>query len=527
MARIAYILLCHDDPDAVLALVGSLTSAGDAVAVHLDARASRATWDALREGLAANPDVVFAPRRTRCGWGEWSLVRATLDTLRAARGTFPDATHFYLISADCMPIKSAEHIHAQLDAQDVDRIESVDFFASNWIRTGWTEERLIYCHWFNERTQPRRFYAMYELQRRLGLTRSIPADLRVMIGSQWWCLRRATVDAVLDFLAARPDVVRFFRTTWIPDETLFQTLVRHLVPEAQIDGRPPTFLMFTDYGMPVVFHDDHLDMLLGQREFFARKISRDARALRERLRALYPETGVAFAISNEGRALHAFLTGQGRIGQRFAPRFWEREATLGPDRELMILVCKKRDIGKRLAGRIRDETGLACHDYLFDEDDCPLPALGGVETTLAKRHRHRRALLRMLYEHHGTGRLLICIDPQSHTLIADFARDLNRTRILEVQCDHSDAWLAGHARRLGLAAPDAPDQSLSRLLPSLRNAIMHERDLIRSARHVGHARIREGDAPEAIAAALAGFLGVDPGATDRIATQEGLFAEKE
>ncbi|SDY50132.1 DUF5928 domain-containing protein [Citreimonas salinaria] len=527
MARIAYILLCHDDADAAIALVRSLTAAGDAVAVHLDARAPRGTWQALCEGLSGNANVVFAPRRTRCGWGEWSLVRATLDALRAARDAFADATHFFLISADCMPIKSAGHIHAQLDAHNVDRIESADFFASNWIRTGWTEERLIYRHWFNERTQKRRFYAMYEIQRRLGLTRAIPDDLRVMIGSQWWCLRRATVDAVLDFLTARPEVERLFRTTWIPDETIFQTLVRHLVPEAEIDNRPPTFLTFTDYGMPVVFHDDHYDMLVGQRELFARKISREALDLRRRLHMLYTAEGVGFTVSDEGRALHAFLTGQGRIGQRFAPRFWERAATPDPDWDLMILVCKKRDVGKRLVGRIREATGLACHDYLFDEEDCPLPDLGGVATTLEKRGRHRRAALQVLYEHHDTDRLLICLDPQSHALIDDFARDRNRTRLLEVQCDHSDAWLAGHARRLGLAGAHTSDAALSDLLPSLRNAIMHERDRIRSARHADHVRIREGDAPAAIAAALEAFLAVERDIADRIADQNGLFADEE
>ncbi len=65
-------------------------------------------------------------------------------------------------------------------------------------------------------------------------------------------------------LGQRPDVMRFFRTTWIPDETFFQTLVRHLVPDREIENRTLTFLMFTDYGMPVTFYNDHYDLLLGQ-----------------------------------------------------------------------------------------------------------------------------------------------------------------------------------------------------------------------------------------------------------------------
>ena len=78
-----------------------------------------------------------------------------------------------------------------------------------------------------------------------------------MIGSQWWCLRRRTVEMILEFLQQRRDVIRFFSTTWIPDETFFQTLVRHLVPKGEIENRTLTFLMFSDYGMPVTFYNDH------------------------------------------------------------------------------------------------------------------------------------------------------------------------------------------------------------------------------------------------------------------------------
>jgi hypothetical protein len=39
--------------------------------------------------------------------------------------------------------------------------------------------------------------------------------------------------------------------------------------------------------------------------------------------------GVEFQISNEGPKLYQFLTGRGRIGRRFAPRFWEPKARSG------------------------------------------------------------------------------------------------------------------------------------------------------------------------------------------------------
>ena len=173
MARIAYILLCHKDPVAIIKQARRLTAAGDCIAIHFDASADAEHFLEIKTALADNPNVTFARKRIRCGWGEWSLVQATLNAVTSAVEAFPRATHFYMLSGDCMAIKSAEYAHRYLDENDVDFVESFDYFESDWIKTGWKEERLIYRHWFNERTQKKRFYGMFELQKRLGLTRDV------------------------------------------------------------------------------------------------------------------------------------------------------------------------------------------------------------------------------------------------------------------------------------------------------------------------------------------------------------------
>ena len=184
MAKIAFILLCHKDPDAIISQATRLTAVGDYIAIHFDARADKADFQKIRTALADNPNVAFARRRIKCGWGEWSLVQATLNAVEAAEVAFPRATHFYMISGDCMAIKTSEYAHDFLDRNDVDYIESFDYFQSDWIKTGFKEERLIYRHFFNERKHKRLFYGSFRLQKRLGLTREIPADLQIMIGSQ-------------------------------------------------------------------------------------------------------------------------------------------------------------------------------------------------------------------------------------------------------------------------------------------------------------------------------------------------------
>ncbi|WP_305967873.1 MULTISPECIES: DUF5928 domain-containing protein [unclassified Mameliella] len=524
MAKIAFILLCHKDPDAIVKQAQSLTAVGDYISIHFDARAGAQDFARIKTALKDNPNVVFA-RRIKCGWGEWSLVRATLNAVEAAVDAFPRATHFYMVSGDCMAIKSAEYAHAFLDRRECDYIESFDYFQSDWIKTGWKEERLIYRHWFNERTQKRLFYAMFEAQKRLRLTRKIPDDIEVMIGSQWWCLRRRTIEWILDFVKTRRDVVRFFASTWIPDETFFQTLVRHLVPEHEIESRTLTFLLFTDYGMPVNFYNDHYDLLLSQDYLFARKISPEATELRRRLGVLYAAETARFQISNEGSSLYRFLTERGRTGRRFAPRFWETESSLGRERELLIVICKKWHVAKRLTARIRQMTNIPCIEYLFNEDACPLPDLGGIQSTMSKRHRHRRALMRMLYDYYESDRLVICMDPANLDLLEDFGRDRAQTRMLEIECHFSDADLAGHAMRSGLAGERTPPEALARLLPTVRNDLLHESDRIRDAKFDNHLRLRETDPREAHARAVAGFLSVPASVAQEIVALDRFLAD--
>jgi hypothetical protein len=525
MARIAFILLCHQDPDAVIKQAKRLTAVGDYITIHFDGNASDSDYRKIVRTLEGNANVAFTRKRIKCGWGEWSLVEATLQGLRTAAETFKRASHFYLMSGDCMAIKSAEYAHDFLDHDDKDYIESFDFFESDWIKTGIKDERLIYRHYFNERKHKRWFYASMEWQERLGLARKIPDDLQIQIGSQWWCLRRRTVESILQFVTDRPDIVRFFKTTWIPDETFFQTLVRHLVAHDEIVTRTLTFLMFTDYGMPVTFYNDHYDILLSQDYLFARKISPEARELKRRLGALYASEGVTFNLSNEGLTLYKFLAQKGRTGHRFASRFWETEATLGRSRELMLIVSKKWHVGKRLAEAIRRHTALPVVDYLFNEEDVTLPDLGGIENSLSKRHRHRRALLRMLFTYFQSDRMVLCIDPASYELIEDFCADKATVRILEIETLFTDSYLTGHAQRVGLAGEHTPRDTFRRLLPSIRNDLAHESERLREMNHSSFNRIRETNRLEVNARAIAEFLSTTEQTATRIADTTNLFAD--
>lgn len=466
--KIAFLLLVHKDPEAIVEQAEALSAHGDCVAIHADARMPPAAFRRLAEALAGNRRVTLA-KRVRCGWGEWSLVEGTLNLIRAARAAFEGITHYHLLSGDCYPIKSRSYFERELAAKDADIIECADFHTSGWIKTGLSEERLIYRHWFNERERPWLFYRSMALQKRLGLRRAPPEGLQMRIGSQWWCLRAGTVEAVLAFMRRRRDVVRFFRTTWIPDETFFQTLVAHLVPPGQIRAHPPTYLIFSDYGMPVVFQNDHYEFLRGRSRFFARKLSVSARELRRRLLGDFRAWESERPEGGADGDLYGYLARRGRHGERYAPRFWQRAITIAEDRHMLVVAAKLWHTGRAAERAIAEVMNLPRLGYLFDDGEDLDLDLGNLESGLDKRGRHRRAFMNLVFDAMRTRQVLFCVDPGRTDVIDDLVTTAGNLRVLLIEAEVPDSHLADHARRAGLLSDVSGSYERVEVMKALRH----------------------------------------------------------
>jgi hypothetical protein len=298
-----------------------------------------------------------------------------------------------------------------------------------------------------------------------------------------------------------------------------------LVPKEEVVNRTLTFLMFTDYGMPVTFFNDQYDFLLSQDSLFARKISPHALDLKSKLSKLYSGGDVDLNITNEGRSLHRFLTTRGRHGRRFATRFWERESTIGRERELLILVCKKWHVAKRFLNAAEQVAGVKGYAYLFDEQDTALPDMGGIERTLEKRARHRRAVMRLLYDRSFTNRLMICADPANVELLEDFYSDRCTTRILEIACSFDEEYLKGHAIRTGLAGASSGADTLKRIVPTIRMDFAHESNVVRDRNYPNFYSISDKNEPEDNTMQISAFMDIPEDRAREIAQTPYLFAD--
>ena len=94
MPKIAYLLLCHEDPDAIIEQARYLTKSGNYIAIHFDRRSPTAAYRKIRNALADIPNAALCRKRVKCAWGGWSLVQATLNMLRTGLAVFPSAIFY-------------------------------------------------------------------------------------------------------------------------------------------------------------------------------------------------------------------------------------------------------------------------------------------------------------------------------------------------------------------------------------------------------------------------------------------------
>jgi hypothetical protein len=319
--RLGFLMLCHTALDRAAQVARYWADAGCPVVIHVDAKVGRRPHDRLVADLKGLPNVRFAPR-FRCEWGSWGIVQATQGAAEVMLREFPRARHVYLASGSCLPLRPVGELAAYLDARPrTDFIESVTTADVGWTIGGLDIERFTLRFPFSWLRQRGLFDAWVRVQRLAGLRRRIPGGIDPHLGSQWWCLTRATLSTILDS-ADRAAMDSYFSRVWIPDESYFQTLARRV--SGGIESRSLTLSKFDFQGKPHVFYDDHLQLLRRSDCFVARKIWPQADRLYRTF--LSPDAGGAAGEPNPGKIDRLFSKAverrtKGRPGLYMQSRF--------------------------------------------------------------------------------------------------------------------------------------------------------------------------------------------------------------
>jgi len=269
MSGLGIVMLVHTALNRAEQVARHWTRSGCPVVIHVDRKVPNTVYTEFVDSCSDDPMILFC-RRHRCDWGTWGIVAASQSASTMILEKFPDVGRVMLSSGSCLPLRPVQELVDYLDDRPrVDFIESATTEDVSWTVGGLDLERFTLHFPFSWRNHRRLFDFYVRLQRALGIRRKLPKDVVPHMGSQWWCLTRQTLSAILQD-PERKTYDRFFQNVWIPDESYFQTLAR--LYSTHIESRSLTLSKFDYQGRPHIFYDDHLQLLRRSDCFVARKI---------------------------------------------------------------------------------------------------------------------------------------------------------------------------------------------------------------------------------------------------------------
>ena len=363
---VGIVMLVHTALDRAEEVIRHWVAGGCPVVVHVDKPVDKRTYDSFVAALA-DLDMVKFSARHRCEWGTWGIVAASQAASELLLASFPQVRHVYLASGSCLPLRPVKELRRYLDHRpNTDFIESATTADVPWTVGGLSDERFTLRFPFSWKRRRRLFDRYVEFQRKIKFRRKIPIGLVPHMGSQWWCLTRRTLSAILQD-PDRASYDAYFRKVWIPDESYFQTLSR--IYSQHIESRSLTLSKFDFQGKPHIFYDDHLQLLRRSDCFVARKIWPFADRLYKTF--LDDDAGaLKGAEPNPGKIDRIFSKAverrtRGRPGlymqSRFPNESWENGVTSSP----YSVFQGFSELFEDFEGWLAKSTGARVHGHLF------------------------------------------------------------------------------------------------------------------------------------------------------------------
>ncbi|MDB5157016.1 MAG: hypothetical protein JWR50_1723 [Mucilaginibacter sp.] len=261
--RLAHLILAHGSKSQLERLVKRLIYPNTDIYIHLDAKRDILEF----ADFAALEGVSFIKKRMRIGWGDYSMVSATLISFEEILKASPDYSHINLLSGQDYPLKSAATIQKFL-------FENTDksFMRYRSVIDDWqqSQSRLV-MYSLGDYKFPLRF-KIQDLLNKFLPDRKLPLGLKPYGFSQWMILTPACAAYALDYIKKHRSVRRSFRLTWAVDEIVFQTILMNSPLKDTIVNEHFRYIKFKNAASrPNTLTIADAKLLIDSNKFYARK----------------------------------------------------------------------------------------------------------------------------------------------------------------------------------------------------------------------------------------------------------------
>ena len=217
--KIAYLVFAYKNPRLLKRTVERLSCSDSSFFIHIDLKCDLEDFRAIR-----GENIVFADKRVRVSWAEFSGVKAVLMLIQAALVCQDKFEYFLLLSGSEYPLQSSEYIHKFLVANQPQEFISIVKMPN--AEAGKPVSRINTLRIPSE--QPVRRLLVRTLAR-LGLAqrdyRKHLGSLEPYSGHTWWALTREACQYIIDFGEHNVGVVKYFENTFAPEEMYFHTIL--------------------------------------------------------------------------------------------------------------------------------------------------------------------------------------------------------------------------------------------------------------------------------------------------------------
>jgi len=248
-------------------LIQSLHNADADIYIQLDAKANIQDFAQLE----TMGNVWFVKQRVTTGWGNYSIIQATLNGFNYILQTGKNYSHLNLLSGQDYPIKPIAQIQQFLFANaDKTFLSSFSIADGEWLH-GNTR---IAKYSFGDYNFPGK-YQLQNIINKLLPNRKPPYHLKPYGRSQWLTITPECAEYAINYLAARPRLKHFFRMTWAVDEVFFQTILENSPLKDTLVNDNLRYIDQDGGNRPTIFTIANADMLMASEKLFARKFDLD------------------------------------------------------------------------------------------------------------------------------------------------------------------------------------------------------------------------------------------------------------
>ncbi len=262
---LAHLILTHSATTQLGRLLAQLTKGACDVYIHIDGKVDLKGFEVFCRN---NKQVHLVENRVRINWGGFSMVEATLASLREIMDSDRHYRFINLLSGADYPLTNVADVERFLAGHTGKSFMEFEKSGTRW----WLEaqKKIGRIHLTDYRFKGK--HAVERLLSAFVTNRKIPSGMELVGRSQWFTMASHHAAYILETVEQQPELRRFFRYTWGADEFFFQTILYNSPFRHEIINDNLRYIDWSESGAsPKTLTTADFDKLRNSGKFYARK----------------------------------------------------------------------------------------------------------------------------------------------------------------------------------------------------------------------------------------------------------------